>query len=138
MKHLLVYMFLLFSLVGYSQTSNKKNSKKINDDPCTGTCCTKDLTCKLTTPEIQERKRTVIVNLKRQVIKKKELKNGFSYTFKGGDAMVDELTSFIKTERLCCDFFDFALTVKGDSSFATLSITGPKGVKDFIKDELEF
>jgi hypothetical protein len=96
----------------------------------------RQITCKLTTPEMQKRKATVIADLKKQVIERKELENGFSYKFHGFDKIIDELTSFVKTERLCCDFFDFALSVKGDASFAWLTITGPNGTKDFITSEI--
>lgn len=95
------------------------------------------MTCKLTSPELRERKATVLANLKKQVIERKELPNGFSYKFTGTDGMVDELATFIKTERQCCDFFEFGLSIKGDASAVWLTITGEKGVKDFIKTELE-
>jgi hypothetical protein len=95
------------------------------------------LTCKLTTPEIRQRKETVIKSLKRQVLAKKELKNGYSYKFVGTDKMLDELTAFIKTERECCDFFIFNLFISSDKSEAVLEITGPKGAKDFIETELK-
>ncbi len=95
------------------------------------------LTCKLTTPELQERKATVIASLKKQVLQKKELENGFAYKFKGSDTMVDELATFVKTERACCDFFHFNLSFSGDKSEAWLEITGSKGAKDFIKTELQ-
>jgi hypothetical protein len=42
---------------------------------------TKKLTCKLTTPELSERKASVIANLKKQIILTRELKNGFAYRF---------------------------------------------------------
>src|SRR5206468_1473563 len=93
-------------------------------------------TCKLTTPEFRKRKSIVIASLKKQIREKKELKNGFAYKFSGSDIMVDELTTFIKTERTCCDFFIFNLSINGDKSEAWLEITGPKGAKDFIKTEL--
>ena len=95
------------------------------------------LACKLTSPELGQRKATVITGLKEQMIEKKELKNGYSYKFVGTDQMVDELTEFIKTERECCDFFTFNLSISGDKSEAWLVITGPKGAKDFIRTELE-
>ncbi len=85
---------------------------------------------------MQQRKTTVIASLAKQILKKKELNNGYAYKFKGTDKVVDELSEFIKTERSCCDFFDFGLKVAGDASFAWLSITGPKGTKDFITSEL--
>lgn len=95
-------------------------------------------TCKLTTPELRQRKTTVIESLRKQVIQKDELPNGYSFKFKGTDKMVDELTEFIKTERECCDFFTFTLSVKGDKSEIWLELTGAEGTKNFMKTELEF
>jgi hypothetical protein len=95
-----------------------------------------ELTCELTTPELRERKATVIASLKKEMIGKKELKNGFAYKFAGTDTMVDELTTFVKTERACCGFFIFNLSISGNKSEAWLEITGPKGTKEFIRTEL--
>lgn len=58
--------------------------------------------------------------------------------FLGTDSVIDELTVFLKTERLCCAFFEFSVRVKGDGSLTWLTITGPKGTKNFITSELEF
>ena len=96
------------------------------------------LTCKLSTPELQQRKKTVVAELKNLMLEKTELQNGFKYKFDGSDKMLDLLNSFIKTERLCCDFFVFNLTATSDNSFAWLELTGPEGVKDFIKYEIDF
>ncbi|HYG37865.1 MAG TPA: hypothetical protein VD908_04565 [Cytophagales bacterium] len=95
------------------------------------------LMCKLTTPELQKRKRTVIAELKKEVIEKKELENGFAYKFFGSDVHIDTLTEFIKTERLCCGFFNFNLSIKNDG-FIWLELTGPKGIKEFIQNEIDF
>lgn len=94
------------------------------------------LVCKLTPKELQVRKATVLESLRKQVIKKKELTNGFSYKFDNSDKVLDELTDFIKTERQCCDFFDFSLAIISDDNVIWLSLTGPKNAKDFIKAEL--
>lgn len=96
------------------------------------------LTCKLTTPELQQRKNTVIAELKDYVLEKIETENGFKYKFEGSDKMLDLLSSFIKTERLCCDFFVFTLTASGDAKFTMLELSGPEGTKDFIKNEIDF
>lgn len=96
------------------------------------------MTCKLTSPELQQRKAITIASLKRQVTEKKEITNGYSYRFLGTDKVLDELLTFIKTERICCDFFDFKLDVASDASEAWLSISGPDGTKKFIDAELEF
>lgn len=105
----------------------------------TKTCCAGApgaLTCKLTTAELRQRKATVIASLKNLVIEKRELPNGFAFKFHGSDDTVDALTEFIKTERRCCDFFSFDLSVSGDESEAWLRLTGPDGAKAFITDEL--
>jgi|SRR4030095_556176 hypothetical protein len=98
---------------------------------------TKELTCKLATPELRARKKTVIANLKKQILLTRELKNGFAYRFPGSDSIVDELATFVKTERACCDFFKFNISISGNQAEAWLQITGPQGAKDFIKTELE-
>lgn len=95
----------------------------------------KKITCKLTTPELRQRKATVIAELKALVIKRTELANGFSYEFNGTDDILDKLNTFIKTERMCCDFFTFQLTV--EDAKAMLNITGPAGVKEFLKEEVD-
>jgi len=97
----------------------------------------KALACKLTTPELRERKAKVIASLRQQITGKKELKKGYAYQFNSSDSIIDELAEFIKTERLCCDFFTFKIFVSGDKSATWLEITGPKGAKDFIRTELE-
>jgi hypothetical protein len=95
---------------------------------------TKPLTCKLTTAELQKRKATVIAELKALVRNKKELEYGYQYKFQSTDLILDKLNEFIKTERMCCDFFTFQLTVDEDS--ATLAIAGPEGAKEFLKEEV--
>lgn len=94
--------------------------------------------CKLSTPELQERKRTVVAELKGLLLEKTEMANGYRYKFEGSDRLVDLLTGFIKTERMCCPFFAFTLTVAGDESSAWLELTGDEGVKGFIDQEIEF
>jgi hypothetical protein len=94
------------------------------------------LACELTGSELQKRKQTVIASLKEQMLEKKELDNGYAFKFTGSDKMVDDLAEFIKTERGCCNFFTFTLTVKGDKSETWLALTGPVGAKEFIVSEL--
>lgn len=109
---------------------------------CSDKCEPKDKvtnpTCKLTTPELQKRKSTVIESLRKQVTQTEELANGFAFKFAGTDNIIDELATFIKTERECCDFFTFTLSVKGDKSETWLELTGVEGTKEFMKAELEF
>ena len=99
--------------------------------------CKSPLTCKLSSEKFQQRKTTVLALLQKNVLEKRELDNGYAFKFQGSDAMIDTLTSFIKTEKECCDFFIFNLAVRGNEDYVWLQLTGPKGAKDFIKTELE-
>jgi hypothetical protein len=92
------------------------------------------LSCKLTSPDLQERKRTVITRLKNLALDQIETETGFKYKFEGSDRVLDVLNDFIKTERLCCDFFVFTLNVSGE--YTWLELSGPEGTKDFIKQEI--
>lgn len=123
-KFYLSCLFGLIALAAHAQTRNTAMET-----------ATKPITCKLTTPELQKRKATVIAELKTLVRNKKELSDGYSYEFEGTDDNLDNLNTFIKTERMCCDFFTFQLTVEEDK--AVLNITGPKGAKEFLKEEVD-
>jgi hypothetical protein len=96
------------------------------------------LSCKLTSPELRERKATVISTLNKLVVEKQEISNGFRYRFSGSDHVLDLLNDFIKTERLCCDFFTFSLTMSDHESPVWLELSGPDRAKEFITNELEF
>ena len=104
----------------------------------TKTCSSNGLACKLSGPELQKRKATVITLLKSKVQEKHELENGYAYSFIGTDDLLTELVEFVKTERQCCGFLDFNLSIKGDGSTIWLSLTGTAGAKEFIANEIEF
>lgn len=96
------------------------------------------LSCNLTSLELRKRKATVISTLKNLVLEKEEIPSGFRYKFNGSDEVLDLLNDFIKTERHCCDFFTFNLTVSQNGSPAWLELSGPEGAKAFITNEIEF
>ena len=114
------------SLAGSTERTQSYRAKNSN----------KDLTCKLMPEEMRMRKETVLKSLKEKVLEKKELPNGYAFRFSGSDEVVDELVEFIKTERECCSFFIFNLSISGDKSEAWLELTGVEGAKDFVTEEL--
>jgi hypothetical protein len=97
-----------------------------------------NIACKLTTPELQQRKRTVIAELKNLVVARAEITEGVRYSFKDTDDIISLLTDFIKTERLCCPFFVFNLSVGQEEGLITLQLSGPQGTKEFIETEIGF
>lgn len=96
------------------------------------------LSCRLTSAELIERKATVIGSLKQLILERQEIHNGFRYRFHGSDEILDLLNNFIKTERLCCEFFNFKITVADRDSQVWLELSGPDGAKEFILNEIGF
>jgi hypothetical protein len=95
------------------------------------------LCCSLTDPELQQRKTTILASLKAEIIEKQEIQDGFVYTFPGNDDMLNQLIASIQSERICCPFFKFELTIQDIKNTVWLKITGPDGAKEFIVHELD-
>jgi 23S rRNA pseudoU1915 N3-methylase RlmH len=129
-KTIIILMVGILAITTTKAQQNTKAMKELTERA--------KLTCKLTTPELQERKRTVIAELKMLVKERKEETNAFRYKFESTDKNIDLVSSFIKTERLCCDFFTFDLSVESDSEFMWLKLSGPEGVTEFIAEEIGF
>lgn len=96
------------------------------------------LICRLTAPELRERKKTVIAQLKGLLKQRTLIENGYEYVFPGTDEVLALVADFIKTERLCCDFFTFRLEVPSNSQTLTLHLSGPSGTQEFIDLEIGF
>lgn len=134
----IIFMLIATFSCNSSKTENKVDSKISG---CSDGCCkakhkTVKLACKLHSDDLRKRKETVLASLKAQVKERKELADGYAFKFSGSDSTIDELTEFIKTERECCEFFTFNLSIAGDKNEAWLQLTGPDGSKEFITSEL--
>ena len=99
-------------------------------------CSSKALSCKLTSTAMRERKATVIASLQKQIVEKKELEKGYTFKFSKSEAIDKELAEFTKSEKECCDFFEFKVSTTEDNKWVWLEISGPDGAKDFIKTEM--
>lgn len=133
----LVAVFLMGCGGKSAPRSEEKKPSAFCNDKCEAKPGSKELSCRLTTPELDQRKATVLASLRKQILEQKELENGYAFKFPGNDKMIDELTEFAKTERNCCDFFTFNISITGDKNFVWMEIVGPKEAKQFIKTELE-
>ncbi|MFL5766022.1 MAG: hypothetical protein ACJ77K_18905 [Bacteroidia bacterium] len=117
-----------------------------NHDKCADESCVKaeghkvigdtsNVSCKLTSADLQKRRETVLSLLKSKTIEERELPNGYSFRFDNTDEMIDTLTDFVKSERQCCDFFNFTINIKNDGTL-WFDLTGPQGAKEMIGSEL--
>jgi len=89
--------------------------------------------CNLTGPELQERRRTVLQQVRSAVVEMKELENGYAYCFRSQPELVTELAQLIDLERQCCPFLTFRLTIAADTGPIWLGMTGPEGTKEFLQ-----
>lgn len=61
-----------------------------------------------------------------------ELSNGYAVCYPRESTMIIKFAEFISLERLCCPFLNFELHVESNHP-VRLHLTGPKGVKEFLK-----
>lgn len=99
----------------------------------------RQLVCKLTAPELQHRRATVVADLRKVLLNKQDITHGLAFTFPSHDEVLVQLVDFIKSERLCCNFLSFKLIISADQAeSATLEITGPEGTQAFLQHEVGF
>lgn len=74
--------------------------------------------------------------LKSAKLNTSELVDGYAFQFLSDAKTFAIVSEWIGNERLCCPFFAFDIHVGGSAEPMVLKITGPDGVKQFIKAEL--
>jgi hypothetical protein len=74
--------------------------------------------------------------LKSSRLSASELEDGFAFRFPADAKTFATVSEWMGNERLCCPFFAFDLHVGDSTGPTTLRITGPEGVKRFIRAEL--
>lgn len=97
-----------------------------------------DMSCSLSATALRQRKATVLAELRRDIREIRETDTGYAWRFDGSDSMLDRLLDFIKSERQCCGFLTFTLSVADARSEVWLELSGPAGTKEFITGELGF
>jgi hypothetical protein len=79
---------------------------------------------------------TLAQMLRETVQEIREQPDGFSLRLPADSATVRKAAEFITLERLCCPFLSFQLAVAKENEPLWITLTGPEGVKDFLR--LEF
>ena len=63
-----------------------------------------------------------------------ELEHGFALRFTVEPAVLSAVAEWVALERRCCPFLDFTLEIPAERAFALLTITGPQGTKDVLRE----
>jgi hypothetical protein len=83
----------------------------------------------------RERHRALAQRLRPAILEFEELLDGYAARFSPDSAMVLLLAEFVTLERLCCPFFTLAVETERDGGPLRLKVTGPAGIKPFIRAE---
>ena len=87
----------------------------------------------------QQRKRQsqfLMAALHGQRLAAKELPDGYEILFPSDASTLQLLAEWIGNERLCCPFFIFDIQLRKGIEPMILHISGPEGVKEFIRAEI--
>ncbi len=69
---------------------------------------------------------------RKQIVEKE---NGFEFQYSPSTVSLAELAEWVAAEGKCCPFFDFHIDLEREGSLLCLRLTGPEGVKTFIRSE---
>ena len=88
------------------------------------------------TTEQQERQRSLYRRLRADVREVRELDDGYAFRHSPDAALLLTIAEFVANERLCCPFFEFALTVERDGGPVWLCMTGKGEAKRVLEAEM--
>jgi hypothetical protein len=64
-----------------------------------------------------------------------ETEAGYEFHFRTTDLSLTDLAGWAQAEAKCCPFFDFQIALRDHGTRVCLGLTGPEGVKLFIRAE---
>lgn len=86
------------------------------------------------TPAERENHIENTLQLYRTVLDIRDAENGFEFIFPNTTELA-KLTEFISNERLCCPFLEFTLRIEPNETPISLTLTGPEGTREFLREE---
>jgi hypothetical protein len=66
-----------------------------------------------------------------------ETEKGYELQFSPSDISIYELADWVAAEGKCCPFFDFHIDLEREGGLLCLRLTGPEGIKQFIRSEFQ-
>jgi hypothetical protein len=87
-------------------------------------------------PEQREAHIAAIKQMLAAVREAQEISDGVALRFEPDSDVLLKLAEFIAGERLCCPFLNFDLRVEAEGGPVWLRLTGPEGVREFLRMEL--
>lgn len=96
--------------------------------------------CDLNALDAEQKRRypEVLEQLQTSVQEVQELADGYAYQLVANVDTLSLIEEFIALERLCCPFLEFTLVSEYECGPVWLKLTGPEGVKELLRAEMEF
>jgi hypothetical protein len=90
------------------------------------------IACTLSGPELRERERTVLAELRAHTRRVSERPDGYALALATSDEALAAAAAVIRLERRCCPFLRFTLTVEPGDGVVELALTGGPGVRELL------
>jgi hypothetical protein len=95
------------------------------------------IACTLGPAALKARREDLLGGLVRQAAERIDLPSGYRVRFDAEPGVLGTIASVIETERRCCRFLRFDLTVEPDERAIWLEFTGPPGTREFLAGMLD-
>jgi len=89
--------------------------------------------CSLSLAELVARRGALLPGLTAQAHARETLPQGFRWRFAPSAALLERITQVIDSERQCCPFLRFDVTVEGGDGAMWLAVTGPTGTRELLE-----
>lgn len=90
------------------------------------------IACTLDPAALKAGQQDLLGGLLRRAVERLELPNGYRVRFAPDAGTLMEIANVIETERQCCRFLTFRLSVEADAGPIWLEVDGPVGAKEFL------
>lgn len=98
---------------------------------------TREIACTLGDAALKARREDLLGGLVRRAVERVEVPNGYRVRFEPADDLLTSIARIVDTERQCCRFLTFQLTMEPDGGPVWLEFTGPPGTKEFLAGILD-
>ena len=88
--------------------------------------------CTLGPQALATRREGLLADLVGSAITHEELDSGHRLTFAATDDVLAIILNTVTSERHCCQFLRFQVTVEPGDGPISLELTGPRGTKEFV------
>jgi len=94
---------------------------------------TEPIACTLTPGDLRTRRAELLPGLVARATTREALPDGWRFVFAAESDTLQAIATVIDSERQCCRFLRFQLTVEPSGGPITLDVTGPEGTREFLE-----